>query len=337
MIHSITAMLDYNRQLNNIFNHKIINNMNNLKELTAAELKAQCPNVFVKTPIEKASDRYQVIDMQEVISIMREMGWFVHDTITPRSKTHGAKSQFMLRFANERFMNNENAKEVLIQSSHNLRKAFTPMMGNITFVCSNGMIVGKEFVKGLNRVLHIGDVKEKVQAVLKLIEAETAKLDGAFERMKLKVLTEDEMKELAAKAFQHFDTKVTDPNMDLIVRTALATAVNADGEMIEEQEGNSLYNTYQRIQGNFTKGRVLTRKHGSVEKLEKAFDNAELEGNEKLMQKISLQLAAAEQTKEIIPSGEAQNLFYRKIAVPRNMNKLTKFNQNLFSDALALV
>jgi uncharacterized protein (UPF0147 family) len=311
--------------------------MNNLRELTTAELREQCPNVFVKTPIAKASDRYQVIDMQDVISIMREMGWFVHDTIVPRSKTHGAKSQFMLRFANERFMNQENAKEVLIQSSHNLRKAFTPMMGNFTFICENGMVVGKEFVKGLNRVLHIGDAREKVMAVLELIEAETDKLDGAFERMKLKVLTEDEMKELAAKAFQHFDTKVTDPNMDLIVRTALATAVNPNGELLEEQEGNSLYSVYQRIQGNFTKGRILTRKHGSVEKLEKAFDNAELEGNQKLMEKISMQLAEAEATKDIIPFGENQNLFFRKLTVPRNMNKLTKFNQNLFSEALALV
>jgi hypothetical protein len=311
--------------------------MKHLVELTTEQLKEQCPNIFVETPVAKASDKYRVINMVEVIEIMREMGWFVHNTIIPRSKTDGEKSQFMVRFANERFMDDENAKEVLIQSSHNLRKAFTPMMGNFTLVCSNGLVMGKNFVQGLNRVLHIGDTRTKVSTVLQLIEAETGKLDEAFKQMKLRILTENEMKELAARAFKYIDTQVNEPEMELIIRTALSTSVDVNGNPIESQEGDSLYNVFQRIQGNFTKGRILLRKHGSIEKLEKEFDEAKLFGNEKLMEKVASQLAAAEITKDIIPFGEDQNSYYRKLTVPRNINKLTTFNQMLFDDALALV
>ena len=104
----------------------------------------------------------------------------------------------------------------------------------------------------------------------------------------------------------------------------MQTAVDVNGKAIESQDGDSLFNVFQRIQGNIMKGQVLYRKQTSLVKAEKAYDMAEEEGDTATMTKLS---------KKINRLCSNEQSMYRSVTKLTNIKKVTEFNENLFAAA----
>lgn len=303
---------------------------NQIQPMSTESLMKKCPNYFNDTPCEKRSDKYKVINLsKDVVPLLEAKGWFIRDAGRPNSKD-GEKSSFMLRLANHKFCNDDRAKEILIYSSHNGRKALKFRMGILEFACSNGLVVGKKFSKELEKIKihHKGELDKKLTRVMEIIAEETIKLDSLINGMKLRILTPQEQRELALESLKIREVPMTSEfDMELAIKTCLQTAVDVDGNPINTQEGDSLFNVFQRIQGNITKGRVKYRKNSSVLKLQKKFEQALENGDNKLQNAIAKQLA----------NKEKKGATHRKISEIKGIDRLTKFNQQVFDLATSLV
>lgn len=302
-----------------------------LKPMSPQQLMKECPNIFNTNPIETASDKYTVINVwEEVILPLQKHGWFVHKTKATHSK-YKEKATFMVHMANQRFSNKERATEIIIMSSHDKRTPLQFRMGVVEFICSNGLFVVTEEIEELRqiKIRHKGDVEEKLNLVMKIIERETLKLDDLFEKMKGVKLSKDAQRKLAEKALElHGVTAKADFDLELAIRTSLQTAVDAEGKPIPTQDGDSLFNVFQRIQGNIMKGKAKYRLQNALKKAQKNYDHAELMGDEKEMKKLSKKISKIENDTD---------RKYRSVTKLTNIKKVAAFNEGLFEEAVSMV
>lgn len=298
--------------------------------LPLAKVMKECPNVFNSEPVEAASEKYVPVNVfNEIVRPLNRHGWFIRDVRTPRSKK-GAKSMFMLRLANKRYETEERATEIVITSSHDRTSALTFKMGVLELVCSNGLVVMTDSVKELAniRILHKGDVADKLSHVLRIIESETLAVEGIFENMKDRTLTVSEQQQLAITGLElHGVTAKKGFEKDVAIRTALQTSIDAKGERIKSQNGDDLFNTFQRIQGNIMKGQVQYRTLKSYNKMLDQYDFAKFKNNLEMAQKLEERIAEV----------EAVGGQFRKLTALTNIKAEQKFNEKLFAAAVEML
>lgn len=304
---------------------------NQVTPLTEAQLRATCPNMFNTTPTDNVSSKYVAIDVwNKVVQPLMKHGWFVRKTSVANSK-EGDKATFVVRMANKRLANNERIPEIVIFSSHNKRKALQFRMGIFEFICSNGLVVVTEEIKELKaiKIRHKGEITEKLNLVMQIIERETAKLNKLVTKMKLKVLTVTEQRNLALEALKVREVPMTDAfDEELALKTVLQTAKDTNGIDIPSQDGDTLFNVFQRIQGNIMKGHVLYTRQRKLVDLEKQYDEAEMAGDTKVMNKLSKQIE-----KKLSETSQT----YRTVTKIKNIDRVADFNEKVFELAANLV
>lgn len=295
--------------------------------MTREQIMSKCPNLFATSHCTSASDKYTQINIyNQVIQPLEAKGWFIRAVDAENSKKFGKHGKFLVRMSNHNHIGSERSPEILIYSSHNKTASVSFRMGIFEFVCSNGLVIARDEVSELKsiRIRHIHEkqVEEKLAKVMSIVDAEISKMDTVIEKMKIRILTETEQVNLALQALEFRGIVESGSDLDVAVRSVLATAKNTEGVDIASQNGDSLFNVFQRIQGNLTKGNAQ-QSNKRFKTLNKKYDAAKLEGDSQLMAKIEDQLRNTQQ--------------YRKVRKMTNLRSLTALNEKLFASAYEVV
>lgn len=295
--------------------------------MTMEQMKENCPNLLNGSPSSCRSDKYQAINIyNDIVTPLTSKGWFVRQATSENSKKYGNKGKFVIRMANSTFSDDERGTELVIQSSHNGTKAVTFKMGIIEFMCNNGLVVMTDDVKELSdiTITHKGNVQEKLDRVLEIVTMQTMKLRGLVTKMKSTILTPSQMKELAERALELRKVSAVNLDMELAIKTALQSPTKYD-ETIVGQDGDSLFDVFQRIQGNISKGMVYLGENKKFAEVKQILENKELYDDNQVKK-------AEYAMNKFAKQGEYGGM--RKLRLMTNANRDIKWNEELFSTAL---
>lgn len=143
------------------------------RALTDNDIMRVAPSVFADRAYDETSDRYQFIPTSTVIDGLRNEGFEVFKAQESKSRIEGkqgfTKHILRLRHPMQKF-DGDSVPEILIMNSHDGTGAYSVRGGIYRFICTNGLIVGRDFLTA--RVRHQGDVVQRV------IEAATDVVGG---------------------------------------------------------------------------------------------------------------------------------------------------------------
>lgn len=200
----------------------------------------------------KTSSKYQFIDVRKIVGYLLDKGYQIQKTYRQGKGDFGKFAITML--APTHFHSEGSAPNIVIQSANNGTSSFKLTVGSHVFACSNGLVWARDTQMSF-KITHKGDVKTQLDEALRNFEAQFLEQESHFDAMKNRILSEDEIKNLAIKAIKHRNggQTLSDFELDRSLETALADVG------IEDQSGNDLYGVFQRLQGNILKGKVARK------------------------------------------------------------------------------
>lgn len=247
------------------------NRMMTSKTYTLDEIKQIAPSVFTEAKASHLTDKYIQTPTSRVVEDLMNLGWQVTKAQEVRSKKYKGFQKHIVVFRNPDIMikgkdGDDAFPQILLTNSHDGKCAFNFRVGIYRLVCSNGLVVADAEFNDVS-IRHVNYTFESLQAkVADLI----SKLPGLVQKINLfksTTLTEDQMRDFAAKA------------------AALRTKahVDVDGLLAStrtQDEGSDLWVVFNRIEeklvsGGYTYNRK--RKARSIKSFQK-----DVELNEKL-------------------------------------------------------
>lgn len=242
--------------------------------LSEEEIKRRCPLAYVESPTnEKVSDKYVLANTATVISDMEKLGWKVVEA--KQRKKHvdssGRFSFHMVVFQNPQLKITKTTEEgeeidcyprLILTNSHDGLNCFKFMVGLFRLVCSNGLIIATDELVDL-RIRHIYYNFDELRNVL---DEAIQQVAFKVERMTLaagKILTVEEKYELATKAIA-IRKGCEEVHLSQETLDELLTPLR------KEDEGNSLWNTFNILQEKVIKGGFsMENAKGKVQKVRK--------------------------------------------------------------------
>jgi hypothetical protein len=307
-------------------------------------LKVRVPNMFIKTHAERLSEKYTHIDGYDIFQYLNTLGWEIstrpNATQTRNSKKDGHHGTYMVRMFNSKFMNKERATELLMFGSHNGRCSIKFRIGTIEFACANGLVtMSKESQKlAKMKVVHKGDIKERLQIVLDTIKEETEKINTIVHKMKKLTLSGVQMEEFALKAIQlkglDIQAKKTNAKLydeKMAIQSALQSPQNYDKKVVG-QNGKSVWHVFNRIQNAFVSGEV---RYGLKEKTVKLRHAIKIEADYKKQNALRKELDIIQNSNKV--KNDEYNGFFQKSTAITGIDSVYDVNQGLWELALELI
>lgn len=215
--------------------------------LSTDEIRKAAPSVFAEQPAPTRSQRYAFIPTSQVVDALQQNNWLVTKAMESRTKIEANKgfTRHMLRFRQNlgSLLNVGDSRiEIVLVNSHNGTSAYSLSMGLFRLVCSNGMVVADSLFQSI-RIMHTGNiVNDVLNASADIIARAPKVLDTVREWGQIH-LTAGEQLALAESAHQ--------------VRFPEGSAIKPDQLLRVHRHadnGNSLWQTFNRIQENVIKG-----------------------------------------------------------------------------------
>lgn len=221
--------------------------------LSNEQLHRVAPSIFAAHPWERVSERYAFIPTINVVEALRNEGFLPVKAQQSKTRIEG-KGDFtkhMIRFRRVQDLEVEKGNElpeIVLVNSHDRSSSYQLSAGIFRIVCSNGMIV-KSSDLGDIKVQHSGNIVDRViEGSYKIINDMPRVIEN-MEAMKATQLAPNE---------QHAFAKAA-----LSLRYPLDDAGNSSAPVQPDQllkvrryddESNTLWNTFNRVQENFMKG-----------------------------------------------------------------------------------
>ena len=216
-------------------------------------IRRAAPSIFADGKHDSRSDRYTYIPTIDVLAALRKEGFQPYSATQTRvrddSKREHTKHMVRLRHVDHVVAVGQEVNEIILLNSHDGSSAYQMMAGVYRFICSNGMVTGKNFAD--IRIPHKGPVVDQV------IEGAFTVLD-TFERvneerdaMKALALNEGEQNAFAhaALALKYDDT--------------IAPAPITERQLLQvnryEDRAADMWTTFNRVQENMIKGGLRGR------------------------------------------------------------------------------
>lgn len=244
--------------------------------LSEDRMRAAAPSIFAEGKHISRSERYTYIPTIEVLRGLRKEGFEPFMVAQGASRIPGkaefTKHLIRMRHAGQ-VQTKPEANEIILINSHDGASSYQMLAGQFRFVCCNGLVVG-DVVEDI-RIPHKGniqgDVIEGAFRVLDEFEAVEAHAAG----MKAVQLEHDEELAFATAALAlRFGERGPDVRGE--VRPAPVTAEQLIQARRVEDQGHSLWVTFQRVQENVIRGglrgrgaqgqRMHTRAVGSIDR-----------------------------------------------------------------------
>lgn len=251
-------------------------NPKEMSPMSREELMAKVPVAFAEGPTMSLSDKYVHIPTSRVIDDLEKLGWVPVDG-AQRSSRKGGVSRFskhMIKFQHPDLKikgsdGDDAFPQIILTNSHDGLSSFKFMVGIYRLVCSNGLVVAdKEFSNF--KIRHMGYSFEELQEMIHNAIADLPNKVEVINKMKNRVLTEEEQKEMALKA--------------LLLRRGIslesdeAKEAEAEDEVLEDilavrrtqDQGSDAWVVFNRIQEAVTQGGFKAALKGAkVRKLRK--------------------------------------------------------------------
>ncbi|WP_226809455.1 DUF932 domain-containing protein [Aliarcobacter butzleri] len=222
-----------------------------VKPLTNEELLSVAPSIFSENPIEGVSDKYAFVPTYKLLDTFRDAGYY--PIMASESKVRDEENQgyqkHIIQFRSLENLLRPNAKDeyedIVLTNSHNRTSSFIVDLAIFRIVCSNMLVVpSKSFVH--TSIVHVGFTQEKVKNAIDEVTSYIPKIKEQVSIFKSIYLTNAEMQMLANAAIDiRFDTNTHYIKADELLK------VN-----YEEDEVNTLWSAYNRIQESMIRGGV---------------------------------------------------------------------------------
>ena len=236
------------------------------------QMRAAAPSIFAEGKHASRSERYTYIPTIDVLRGLRKEGFEPFTVAQGQSRVEGkaeiTKHMIRMRHAGQ-VQSRPEANEIILINSHDGASSYQMLAGMFRFVCCNGLVVGK-VVEDI-RVPHKGNVQGEV-------------IEGAF-----RVLDEFEAAQESAEGMKALTLEPEEQGAFATAALALRFGERTEGQppvpitaeqLIEarrpEDQGRSLWSTFQRVQENVMRGgqvgrsaqgrRLHTRPVGSIDR-----------------------------------------------------------------------
>ena len=236
------------------------------------QMRAAAPSIFAEGKHASRSERYTYIPTIEVLRGLKREGFEPFMVAQGASRVEGkaAYTKHMIRMRHAgQVQTRPEANEIILINSHDGASSYQMLAGMFRFVCCNGLVVGK-VVEDI-RIPHKGNVQGEV-------------IEGAF-----RVLDEFEAAEESAEGMKALTLEPEEQGAFATAALALRFGERSEGQppapisaeqLIEarrpEDQGRSLWSTFQRVQENVMRGgqigrsaqgrRLHTRPVGSIDR-----------------------------------------------------------------------
>jgi len=210
-----------------------------------AKIAAVAPSIFAREAHASRSERYTYIPTADVLAGLRKEGFqpfFVAQTQS-RDDTRRDFTKHMIRLRHASQVNAAEANEIILLNSHDGTSSYQMLAGMLRFVCTNGLVCGKD-IEDL-RIPHKGNVVDRV------IEGAYTVLDR-FERVDHE---RDEMKALTLSGQQQ--VAFAQAALSLRYENEDKTPVTFERVLFPrrvEDNGADMWRTFNRVQENLTRG-----------------------------------------------------------------------------------
>jgi hypothetical protein len=220
--------------------------------LSEDEIRRAAPSVFAQAPHDSRSTRYTYIPTIDILRGLFSNGFRPFFAVQASARTEDkrgyTKHMLRLRHEDQIARAGEDVNEVILINSHDGASSYQMLAGCFRFVCANGLVAGN--TQADIRVKHSGNALDEV-------------LDGACSIMK-------SFEDVDATKDAFKSTELTSAEQVVFARAALAIRYDSTEKEppIEaaqvlaarrwEDQGNSLWTTFQRAQENLVQGGVRT-------------------------------------------------------------------------------
>jgi len=174
--------------------------------LTKEQLMQKAPVIYADAPTMPLSDKYVHIPTSQVIDDLGKLGWVPVDAMQRSSRGKGGRfSKHMVKFQNPELKikgkeGDDAFPQIILTNSHDGLSSFKFMVGIYRLVCSNGLVVADEEFSNF-KIRHMGySFAELQEMVHQAVEDLPNKIE-VINKMKNRVMTEEEQRDMALKAF----------------------------------------------------------------------------------------------------------------------------------------
>lgn len=208
---------------------------------------------FIKNSDIKQTPTY--IQTVDVVENLQNQGWKINGVCEQRSKNRKISNHYVKLEHPDFTMYHKNGKteglaNIYISNSCNGKSPLNLDFGIHRLVCSNGLVRRDSFME--YNFKHNEQSLRRMSISLQDINKHAQRILTEFNKLKDKELTPQEMMKLASKASK---LRFEDGDIDT---TQLLKAYRS------EDEGNNLWNVYNRIQENLIKSNLLVDKDGRL-------------------------------------------------------------------------
>jgi hypothetical protein len=240
--------------------------------LNEDQMRSTAPSIFAEGKHASRSERYTYIPTIDVLRGLRKEGFEPFMVAQGASRIEGkaefTKHMIRMRHAGQ-VQTRPEANEIILINSHDGASSYQMLAGMFRFVCCNGLVVGK-VVEDI-RIPHKGNVQgEVIEGAFRVLDEFEAAQESA-EGMKALTLEPEEQGAFATAALAlRFGERTEDQPPPPITAEQLLEARRP------EDQGRSLWTTFQRVQENVMRGgqigrsaqgrRLHTRPVGSIDR-----------------------------------------------------------------------
>jgi hypothetical protein len=221
--------------------------------LTKEQIQSVCPVAFKTTPTSnKVSSKYSMVNTETVIDDLEKLGWL--PVQAAQRKSRGKETIFskhMISFQNPdikiKGKNGDDAyPRIILTNSHDGFNSFQFRVGIFRLVCSNGLVVADENFSSF-KIRHTGYTFEELRTIMNQVVEDLPNKIQVLNKMQARILTPQEMRDLATKAMQ-IRTEKLDAEFDDSTIVDILTPTR------KEDEGEDLWTVFNVLQEKITQG-----------------------------------------------------------------------------------
>ena len=210
------------------------------------QFRNDCPAAFAESPASHVSDRYTFVRTCDVVAPMIESGFVIDEARNVKAhKRNPLHGLHRVKLSHPDIaMTNGLRPQLIIHNSHNHASIFSAAVGMLRLVCTNGLVVGS--VWGGIAFRHQRSAAHDVGDLLTQFSELSRRTISVVEDWNGLHLTDTQVGEYAARAARlRFGEKVTLENPRELLSTHRS-----------EDDSNTLWTTYNRVQENGTHGGI---------------------------------------------------------------------------------
>ena len=226
--------------------------------LTKNELRSKSPAIFAEEAHPQMTKRYQFVKTIDIVDALSNLGWdperaqqgrlYSKSKINP-SEMYGMYGQHLVNFRHKDYLQptelGDSIPELTLINSHNGTAKFDLHLGLYRLVCSNGLVAPVPGMTSSVNFKHYHSCSEHMDTIYECVK----NFDSIYSQvhdMEKSVLTPGAKRDFASKAISlRWGEGYSSVGIDALLQPKR-----------EDDEGSSLWKTFNVIQENLFKGKV---------------------------------------------------------------------------------